>query len=51
VGFDWNDARLVIEKIREETDEIEAALDTGDSAAIAGKSAIYCLAPQISPAM
>jgi ATP diphosphatase len=32
-GFDWNDARLVIEKIREETDEIEAALDTGDSAA------------------
>jgi ATP diphosphatase len=37
VGFDWNDARLVIEKIREETDEIEAALDTGDSAAIAGE--------------
>jgi ATP diphosphatase len=34
VGFDWNDARLVIEKIREETDEIEAALDTGESAAI-----------------
>jgi ATP diphosphatase len=37
VGFDWNDARLVIEKIREETDEIEAALETGDSAAIAGE--------------
>jgi ATP diphosphatase len=35
VGFDWNDARLVIEKIREETDEIEAALDTGAAAAIA----------------
>jgi nucleoside triphosphate diphosphatase len=35
VGFDWNDARLVIEKIREETDEIEAALETGESAAIA----------------
>jgi len=49
-GFDWNDARLVIEKIREETDEIEAALDTGDSAASRGKSAISCLAPQISPA-
>ena len=27
VGFDWNDARLVLAKIREETDEIEAALD------------------------
>jgi ATP diphosphatase len=37
VGFDWNDARLVIEKIREETDEIEAALETGDAAAIAGE--------------
>jgi nucleoside triphosphate diphosphatase len=35
VGFDWNDARLAIEKIREETDEIEAALETGESAAIA----------------
>jgi ATP diphosphatase len=33
-GFDWNDARLVIEKIREETDEIEAALETGEFAAI-----------------
>jgi ATP diphosphatase len=27
VGFDWNDARLVLAKIREETDEIDAALD------------------------
>lgn len=27
VGFDWNDARLVLAKIREEADEIEAALD------------------------
>jgi ATP diphosphatase len=35
VGFDWNDARLVIEKIREETDEIDAALDAGEAAAIA----------------
>jgi len=37
VGFDWNNARLVIEKIREETDEIEAALDAGDAAAITGE--------------
>lgn len=35
VGFDWNDARLVLAKIREETQEIEAALDTGDPDAIA----------------
>jgi ATP diphosphatase len=27
VGFDWNDPRAVLRKIREETDEIEAALD------------------------
>ncbi|HXW39749.1 MAG TPA: nucleoside triphosphate pyrophosphohydrolase, partial [Xanthobacteraceae bacterium] len=27
VGFDWNDARAVLRKIREEADEIEAALD------------------------
>src|ERR1700745_3015138 len=30
VGFDWNDPRAVLRKIREETDEIEAALD-GDA--------------------
>src|SRR5436305_10998217 len=30
VGFDWNDPRAVLAKIREETDEIEAALDAGD---------------------
>jgi nucleoside triphosphate diphosphatase len=30
VGFDWNDPRAVLRKIREEADEIEAALD-GDS--------------------
>jgi ATP diphosphatase len=30
VGFDWNDPRAVLAKIREEADEIEAALDTGD---------------------
>jgi nucleoside triphosphate diphosphatase len=31
VGFDWNDPRAVLCKIREEADEIEAALD-GDAA-------------------
>jgi nucleoside triphosphate diphosphatase len=30
VGFDWNDPRAVLRKIREEADEIEAALD-GDA--------------------
>jgi ATP diphosphatase len=35
VGFDWNDARQVLAKIREETDEIEASLD--DRAAVAGE--------------
>lgn len=30
VGFDWNDIRLVLDKIREETSEIEAALDLGE---------------------
>ena len=30
VGFDWNDTREVLKKIREEADEIEAALDKGD---------------------
>jgi nucleoside triphosphate diphosphatase len=36
VGFDWNDPRAVLAKIREEADEIEAALDAGDKAG-AGK--------------
>src|SRR5229473_6491519 len=31
VGFDWNDPRAVLKKIREEADEIEAALDRGDA--------------------
>jgi ATP diphosphatase len=35
VGFDWNDPRAVLRKIREETDEIEAALDGGGSEAAA----------------
>jgi ATP diphosphatase len=30
VGFDWNDPRAVLAKIREEADEIEAALDQMD---------------------
>jgi len=34
VGFDWNDPRAVLSKIREETDEIEAALDGGDGDAL-----------------
>ncbi len=29
--FDWNDPRAVLHKIREEADEIEAALDRGDA--------------------
>jgi len=31
VGFDWNDPRAVLQKIREEADEIEAALDANDA--------------------
>ncbi|QQO21833.1 nucleoside triphosphate pyrophosphohydrolase [Bradyrhizobium diazoefficiens] len=30
VGFDWNDPRAVLQKIREEADEIEAALDRNE---------------------
>jgi nucleoside triphosphate diphosphatase len=37
VGFDWNNARAVLAKIREEADEIEAALD---DAAAEGNSAV-----------
>ena len=35
VGFDWNDPREVLRKIREEADEIEQALDRGDAAELA----------------
>jgi nucleoside triphosphate diphosphatase len=35
VGFDWNDPREVLRKIREEADEIEAALDRGDKEELA----------------
>ena len=31
VGFDWNDPRAVIAKIREEIDELEAELDTAEA--------------------
>ena len=35
VGFDWNDPRAVLRKIREEADEIEAELDAAPDAAAA----------------
>jgi ATP diphosphatase len=35
VGFDWNDPRAVLHKIREEADEIEAALERGDAKQLA----------------
>jgi nucleoside triphosphate diphosphatase len=38
VGFDWNDPRAVLHKIREEADEIEAALDRGDKAEMASET-------------
>jgi nucleoside triphosphate diphosphatase len=38
VGFDWNDPRAVLSKIREEADEIEAALDRGDAAELASET-------------
>jgi len=37
VGFDWNDPRAVLRKIREEADEIEAVL--GDEATAAAAAA------------
>lgn len=38
VGFDWNDPRAVLNKIREEADEIEAALDQGDMSEVAAET-------------
>jgi ATP diphosphatase len=35
IGFDWNDARQVLAKVREETEEIAAALGAGDRQATA----------------
>ena len=39
VGFDWNDPRAVLAKIREEADEIEAELDAADNVAARKKAA------------
>jgi len=38
VGFDWNDPRAVLDKIREEADEIETALDRADSNELAAET-------------
>jgi ATP diphosphatase len=38
VGFDWNDPRAVLHKIREEADEIEAALDRHDVGELADET-------------
>jgi ATP diphosphatase len=38
VGFDWNDPRAVLAKIREEANEIEAALDGGDAGEVAAET-------------
>jgi nucleoside triphosphate diphosphatase len=38
VGFDWNDPRAVLHKIREEADEIEAALDRGEAEELAAET-------------
>ena len=38
VGFDWNDPREVLRKIREEAGEIEAELDRGDKEELAGET-------------
>ena len=37
VGFDWNDPKAVLAKIREEADELEAEIDRGDKARAAGE--------------
>ena len=53
VGFDWNDPRAVLKKIREEADEIEAALAAASPtrATRRTRSAIFCSRWSISPAM
>jgi ATP diphosphatase len=38
VGFDWNDPRAVLQKIREEADEIERALHKGDAGELADET-------------
>jgi ATP diphosphatase len=37
VGFDWNDPRAVLAKVREEADEIEAELDSGENSKAAAE--------------
>ena len=37
VGFDWNDARAVLAKLREEMAEVEAEIDAGSKRALAGE--------------
>ena len=37
VGFDWNDARAVLAKIREEIDEVEAEFDAGRVDLVSGE--------------
>jgi ATP diphosphatase len=37
VGFDWNDPRAVLAKLREEIDEVEAELDANDAQRVAGE--------------
>jgi ATP diphosphatase len=37
VGFDWNDPRAVLAKLREEIDEVEAELDAGEAERVAGE--------------
>jgi ATP diphosphatase len=37
VGFDWNDPRAVLAKLREEIDEVEAELDANDAELVAGE--------------
>ena len=51
VGFDWNDPRAVLAKIREEADEIEAELDAGDATRPRPRSATCCSPWSISRAI
>ncbi len=37
VGFDWNDPRAVLAKLREEIDEVEAELEAGEAERVAGE--------------
>ncbi len=37
VGFDWNDPRAVIAKLREEIEEVEAEIEGGSAEALAGE--------------